>query len=91
MVEGWKGTEAQLFAEFVEHRETIMVLRPWWRPGYEIRFEFWEEDQKQGPENFMVKIIKRDKRGNQKFEVNGVGITLNDAAKQAASDAAFRD
>lgn len=91
MAENWKGSEAQLFAEFVEHREAIMIMRKWWRPGYEIRFIHLEEDAKQGPENFMVKIIKNKKEGGRAWEVNGVGVTLDEATKKAAAQASFRD
>jgi hypothetical protein len=85
MSDNWKGTEAQLFAEFVEHRAAIMLFRRWWRPGYSIALVYDSADE------CTVRIRKIRTQGTSVWEAEGVGTTLVDAFQKAAAQAAFRD
>lgn len=85
MSDNWKGTEAQLFAEFVEHREAIMIFRRLWRPGYSISIIY------NTTEDCTVRIRKIRTQGTSVWEAEGVGTTLVDAFQKAAAQAAFRD
>jgi hypothetical protein len=92
MSENWKGSESELFAEFIEHREVLMIMRKWWRPGYTIVITRLHDDSKFGPENnVVVKIKKFRTNGTGLWEADGVGATLDEAVKKAAETASFRD
>lgn len=79
-----------MFAEFIEHREAFMILRKWWRPGYKITLTYILENERNGSETCEVEI-RKIKALTTSWASVGRGVTIDEAAKKAAAQAAFRD
>ena len=92
MSENWKGSESELFAEFIEHREALMIMRKWWRPGYRISLTCIEGDDKgRNSASVEVTIQKLLAQDVSTWTATGTGATLDEAALNAAAQASFRD
>lgn len=89
-----------MFAEFLENREAVAALRPWWRKGFRITLEqsprYWSDVNP-----YMVKIerltmvdaVPGEPTPHLKliWAVKGAGETLAAAAQLAAEQAAQED
>ena len=85
-------SDAELFADFLENREVIAALRPFWRQGITITMEHspphWSD-----AEPFFVSIVERaveDPQANPhivlRWAATGKGATLAEAAKKAVAE-----
>lgn len=85
-------SDAELFADFLENREVIAALRPFWKQGIRVTIEHspphWSD-----AEPFLV-LIERwmlantlDKHLYTVWKVEGRGHSIAIAAKRAASKA----
>lgn len=95
-----KLTDAELFAEFLENREVVAALRPWWRQGISIALTHhpanWSEVKPFSVSIAKYKVEDADKQVTQPhtvlcWSVNCSGETLAHAAREAASKAAGKN
>lgn len=85
-----KITEAEAFADFIEHREAIMLLARCRAEGMRVRVDMHPKDEIETLE-YMVTLYRRegvDNQGSPQWEEcgNGYGATLVQAAREAVKE-----